>query len=68
VKCNIQSGDLVNFYSTFASFQRGYVKRNPGIVLRVDQVINQEPQRFSAMVLWSDSSITNEHSTYLKKV
>ena len=64
-------GELVNFYSTVASFQKDYADRNPGLV-----VASREPapgstkhsfDRGSAYILWANGEITKEHLSYLKK-
>jgi hypothetical protein len=60
----VKVGELVNFFTTFEPFRAGYEKRNPGIVLTVKESVNPE-SRGSAIVLWSDGSVTSEHSTYL---
>ncbi len=68
----MKKGDLVNFYSTVASFQKDYINRNPGLVLASrDPAPNSTRMSFdrgSAYVLWADGSMTKEHTTYLKKV
>ena len=65
-------GELVMFYSTVSSFQNGYKKRNPGIVLESTKPkpgsTSMSFDRGSAVVLWSDGSITSEHLGYLKRV
>ena len=69
----MKKGNLVNFYTTVASFQRDYVNRNPGIV-----IASESPSSFltaaknidkgSAYVLWANGDITKEHLTYLQLV
>ena len=60
-------GDLVEFYSGFDSFQRGYTTKNPGIVLSVRHGGWSGKQK-SAEVMWSDGQITSEHAGYLREV
>ena len=63
----MKKGDLVNFYSTVASFQKDYADRNPGLV-----VASREPPtkgsyaKASAYVLWSNGEMTREYHTYLE--
>ena len=69
---NINKGDLVNFYSSVASFMSEYHGRNPGVVLA-----SRPPQGFlnasknidkgSAYILWADGTMSKEHITYLRK-
>ena len=68
----MKKGDLVNFYSTFASWQEEYASRNPGIILA-----SREPKvgssknsydRGSAYILWANGEMTKEHLTYLKVI
>ena len=65
-------GDLVNFYSTVASFQKDYHTRNPGVVLDSREASHTATKmscdRGSAYVLWANGDITKEHLTYLKRV
>ena len=65
-------GDLVNFYSTVASFQSDYLARNPGLVIASKEGSSNSTKhsydRGSAYVLWSDGSMTREHLTYLEVV
>tara|TARA_B100000941_G_C28325922_1_gene459019 strand:+ start:353 stop:577 length:225 start_codon:yes stop_codon:yes gene_type:complete len=64
-----QVGDLVNFYSSFASWQRDYRDRNPGLVINKKMPCEQNKfDKGSAEILWSNGDISNEHSTYLKLV
>ena len=59
-------GDLVNFYSTYRPFVDSYRLRNPGIVL--DDKVSVDPMSCgTATVLWSDGTVTSEHSTYLSE-
>ena len=58
-------GDLVNFYSTVASFQADYKDRNPGVVLSFKKNKNHQLPG-SAEVLWANGSVTSEHSSYLQ--
>ena len=60
----MSEGDLVEFFSSFGMFMKGYTKRNPGLVLSVKAPVDSRA-RGSAEVLWSDGSITSEHSSYL---
>lgn len=68
----MKKGDLVNFYSTFSSWQEEYTSRNPGIILA-----SREPKagssknsydRGSAYILWANGEMTKEHLTYLKVI
>ena len=65
-------GDLVNFYSTVASFQKDYRMRNPGLVIDYKEAAPTATKmswdRASASVLWSNGDITKEHLSYLKRV
>ena len=66
-------GDMVMFYSSFEPFGRGYVKRNPGVVLKITQkerisTMLGANDRVSVEVYWADQSITTAHSTYLQPV
>ena len=64
-----QVGDLVIFYSTFSSFQRGYHNRNPGLVInRKLPCEKNNLDKGSAEILWSNGDVSNEHSTYLQLV
>ena len=67
---SIYVGDLVEFYSSFDSFMRDYVYRNPGIVLSVKEKHAEAlgVGRTSAQVMWSDNSVTSEHSSYLRRI
>ncbi len=69
-KHKVHVGDLVEFYSSFDSFMRDYEHRNPGIVIetRIGKRTGSLVDTQSAKVMWSDSSVTSEHSTYLKMV
>ena len=66
-----QPGDLVNFYSSFAPFLQSYIDRNPGIVLCVREPSQEDKDQSnfdikgSVTVMWSDGSITSEHSSYV---
>ncbi len=64
-----QPGDLVNFYSSFALFLESYEHRNPGIVLSVKEPPEPNELNFNmkgtVTVMWSDGSITSEHSSYV---
>ena len=60
-------GDLVNFWSSFEPFSRGYKKRNPGIILSLSRRGGWGSDSVSCTVLWSDESITSEHSVYLSR-
>jgi len=60
----VKVGELVNFFTSFEPFKRGYEQRNPGIVLSIKEPVDIRAQG-SATVLWSDGSVTSEHSTYL---
>ena len=68
----IGKGDIVNFYSTVASFQNDYRNRNPGLVISCKEAsptaTKMSFDRASACVLWSDGSMTREHTSYLKAV
>ena len=68
----MKTGDLVNFYSTVASFQKDYCTRNPGLVIASRKAsptaTNMSWDRASAYVLWSDGSMTREHASYLQVV
>ena len=67
----MKKGDLVNFYSTVASFQKDYRKRNPGIVVASKVFPNSDRSSFkknSAYILWADGSMTREYTTYLRVV
>ena len=66
---NFHVGDLVIFYSTFASFQRDYQDRNPGLVInRKLPCAKNKFDKGSAEILWSNGDVSNEHSTYLQLV
>ena len=67
----INKGDIVNFYSTVASFQRDYRTRNPGLVIASKVFPNSAKSSFeknSAYILWADGSMTREYTSYLKVV
>ncbi|MBM37856.1 MAG: hypothetical protein CMO97_02170 [Woeseia sp.] len=64
----INKGDIVNFYSTVASFQESYRMRNPGIVVASQEPNGKYYDKGHAYILWTDGSITREHLTYLKGV
>ena len=70
VKMNkpVESGDLVEFHSSFESFMRDYENRNPGIVLSVKKYLSLGVNRESAKVMWKDNTVTSEHSTYLRRI
>lgn len=67
----IKVGDLVNFYSTVASFQKDYKSRNPGLVVASEKASPKATKmsydRGSAHVLWSNGEMTKEYLSYLKK-
>ena len=67
--CNmkLKEGSLVNFYSGYWGFQMEYSHRNPGLVLEIKKPVDARARR-SAKVLWSDGSITTEHSTFLEAI
>ena len=62
-------GDLVNFYSTVASFQKDYSGRNPGLVIAArassSTATKHSWDRASAYVLWANGDMTKEHQSYL---
>lgn len=63
----IDTGDIVNFFTTVAMWSRDYEGRNPGVVLRVTR--NRSVKgKLSAEVLWSTNEITHEHASYLQKI
>lgn len=66
----MKKGDLVNFYSTVASFQKDYATRNPGIVVASrapsPDATKHSHDRGSAYVLWANGEMTKEHTTYLE--
>ena len=64
----LKKGDLVNFYSTVASFQKNYRMRNPGIVVASQEPSGKHYDKGGAEILWADGSITREHMTYLKVI
>ena len=67
----MKKGDIVNFYSTVASFQRDYRARNPGLVIASKVFPNSAKSSFekdSAYILWADGSMTREYASYLKVV
>lgn len=68
----MKPGDLVNFYSTVATFQKDYVNRNPGLVVAsknpAPESTKHSYDRGSAYVLWSNGEMTKEHWSYLSKV
>lgn len=61
----IDKGSLVNFSSGYWGFQMEYAHKNPGIVVEVKKPVDPRA-RGSATVMWSDGSITTEHSTFLE--
>lgn len=63
----VDAGDVVNFFTTVAMWQREYAGRNPGVVLRVTRN-NSFKGKLSAEVLWSTKEITHEHVSYLQKI
>ena len=67
-----QKGDIVNFYSTVASFQKDYINRNPGLVIAsrdpAPESTKHSWNRGSAYILWANGEMTKEHSTYLEVV
>ncbi len=68
----MKKGDLVNFYSTVASFQKDYASRNPGIVVAsrdpAPDATKYSHDRGSAYILWANGEMTKEHLGYLQKV
>ena len=62
-------GNLVNFYSTVASFQKDYNRRNPGLIIAAQPssptATKHSWDRASAYVLWSNGDMTKEHQSYL---
>ena len=64
----INKGDIVNFYSTVASFQENYRMRNPGIVVASQEPSGKHYDKGNAYILWADGSMTREHMTYLEVV
>ncbi len=65
----MKKGDLVNFYSTVASFQKDYRNRNPGLVIASKVFPNSarsSHEKDSAYILWADGSMTREYTSYLK--
>jgi len=66
----MKKGDLVNFYSTFASWQEEYTGRNPGIILDSrDPKVGSNKNSYdkgSACILWANGEMTREHLTYLR--
>lgn len=64
----MKKGDLVNFYSTFASWQKDYSSRNPGIILASREPKTNSHDRGSAYVLWANGDMSKEHLTYLRIV
>ena len=64
----INKGDIVNFYSTVASFQENYRTKNPGIVVASQEASGEYYDKGHAYILWADGSMTREHMTYLEVV
>ena len=68
----MKTGDLVNFYSTVASFQKDYKSRNPGLVIASRKAsptaTSMSFDRGSAYILWANGDMTKEHLNYLKVV
>ena len=64
----MKTSSLVNFYSTVAAFQKGYVHRNPGLVIASQVRIGKHYDRGHAHVLWNTGEITREHMSYLKAI
>ena len=64
----VKPGDLVDFYSTFWAFQREYKNRNPGLVLHTKLIGSYDKNKPVATVMWSDGSLTNEYTQFLKQV
>ena len=64
----INKGDIVNFYSTVASFQKDYYTRNPGIVVASQKPNGKYHDKGHAYILWADGSMTREHLSYLEVV
>ena len=67
-KNRVKIGDLVNFWSSFEPFRRGYKDRNPGIILSLSRDGGWKGSRASVEVLWSDGSRTVEHAAYIESV
>ena len=63
---NFNPGDIVNFYSTVASFQKDYHLRNPGLVLASRTATKMSYDKGSAYVLWANGDMTKEHMSYLE--
>ena len=61
----IKLGDLVNFKSGVDMWMDVYAKRNPGVVINISKRNPGLGSKMSAEVLWSDGSVTSEHSGYL---
>ena len=69
VKNILKTGNLVNFYSTYASFQKKYTHRNPGLVLALrDPNDRISWPNNSAYVLWANGEITKEHRSSLQNL
>ena len=66
----LEPGDLVEFYSSFETFMSEYEEKNPGLVLSVMEVEKSGiwDARKSAEVMWSDRTVTSEHSSYLRRI
>ena len=62
----INSGDLVNFYSSNPVWLKDYKRRNPGIVVASQQPNGKYYDKGHAYILWADGSMTREHMTYLR--
>ena len=60
----MREGDLVEFFSSWGAFMSEYTERNPGLILSFKPPVDSRAKG-SAQVLWSDGSITREHSSYL---
>jgi len=67
----VQKGDIVNFYSTVASFQKGYTNRNPGVVIASEEPMYGSTAYYDkghAYILWANGDMSREHSTYLEVI
>lgn len=66
-RSKMEKGDLVYFYTSFASWQKEYIDRNPGIILASkNPKRNHSYDKGSAYVLWANGEMTKEHLSYLK--
>ena len=66
----LEPGDLVEFYSSFETFMSEYEEKNPGLAPPVLHVATSGKwdARQSAEVMWSDRTVTSEHSSYLRRI